>query len=85
MKAICSSETSVETQQTTRRHIPEDDTLYLNKVYQSRLLRTSSLVWSTSLLPERTIALLVQCVQAVKVDIPDVSLVRNVIHISFVG
>jgi hypothetical protein len=28
MKAICSSETSVDTQQTTRRHIPEDDTLY---------------------------------------------------------
>jgi hypothetical protein len=28
MKAICSSETSVETQCTTRRHIPEDDTLH---------------------------------------------------------
>jgi hypothetical protein len=27
MEAICSSETSVATQQTTRRHIPEDDTL----------------------------------------------------------
>jgi hypothetical protein len=27
MKAISSSETSVETQQTTRRHIPEDDTI----------------------------------------------------------
>jgi hypothetical protein len=27
MEAICSSETSVPTQQTTRRHIPEDDTL----------------------------------------------------------
>jgi hypothetical protein len=27
MEAIRSSETSVETQQTTRRHIPEDDTL----------------------------------------------------------
>jgi positive regulator of sigma E activity len=27
MEAICSSETSVETQQTTRCHIPEDDTL----------------------------------------------------------
>jgi hypothetical protein len=26
MKAICSSETSVETQRITRRHIPEDDT-----------------------------------------------------------
>jgi hypothetical protein len=27
MEAICSSETSVATQQTTRRHTPEDDTL----------------------------------------------------------
>jgi hypothetical protein len=27
MEAICSSETSVQTQRTTRRHIPEDDTL----------------------------------------------------------
>jgi hypothetical protein len=28
MEAICSSETSVETQRTTRRHIPEDETLH---------------------------------------------------------
>jgi hypothetical protein len=28
MKAIVSSETSVETRQITRRHIPEDDTLH---------------------------------------------------------
>jgi hypothetical protein len=28
MEAICSSERSVATQQTTRRHIPEDDTLH---------------------------------------------------------
>jgi hypothetical protein len=28
MEAICSSETSVETQQTTRLHIPKDDTLH---------------------------------------------------------
>jgi hypothetical protein len=28
MEAICSSETSVETQGTTRRHIPEDYTLH---------------------------------------------------------
>jgi hypothetical protein len=27
MEAICSSETSVASQQTTRRHIPEDDNL----------------------------------------------------------
>jgi hypothetical protein len=28
MEAICSSETSVATQRTTRRHVPEDDTLH---------------------------------------------------------
>jgi hypothetical protein len=28
MEAICSSETSVATQQTTRHHIPEDDTFH---------------------------------------------------------
>jgi hypothetical protein len=28
MQTICSSETSVEAQQITRRHIPEDDTLH---------------------------------------------------------
>jgi hypothetical protein len=28
MEAICSSETSVETQRTTRSHIPDDDTLH---------------------------------------------------------
>jgi hypothetical protein len=32
MEAICSSETSVETQRTTARHIPEDDSLYKNNV-----------------------------------------------------
>jgi hypothetical protein len=31
MEAICFSETSVASQQTTRRHIPEDDTLYIKK------------------------------------------------------
>jgi hypothetical protein len=30
MEALCSSETSVATQVTTRRHIPEDDTLNSN-------------------------------------------------------
>jgi hypothetical protein len=29
MEAICSSETSVASQQTTWRHIPEDDTLHI--------------------------------------------------------
>jgi hypothetical protein len=31
MEAICSSETSVETQRTTRRHIPEDDILHKHR------------------------------------------------------
>jgi hypothetical protein len=30
MEALCSSETSVATQRTTRRHIPEDGTLHIN-------------------------------------------------------
>jgi hypothetical protein len=33
MEAICSSETTVATQQTTRLHIPEDDTLHPILVY----------------------------------------------------
>jgi hypothetical protein len=53
MEAICSSETSVASQQTTRSHIPEDDTLhnhrcenlksYILHVIQTPLLQTSSL------------------------------------------
>jgi hypothetical protein len=35
MEAICSSETSAETQQTTRRHIPEDDTRLIPLLYFS--------------------------------------------------
>jgi hypothetical protein len=31
MEAICSSETSITTQQTTRHYIPEDDTLLFSK------------------------------------------------------
>jgi hypothetical protein len=31
MEAICSTETSVDTQQTTRHYIPEDDTLYIHR------------------------------------------------------
>jgi hypothetical protein len=33
MEAVCSSETSVATQQTTRRYIPEDDTLQKSKLF----------------------------------------------------
>jgi hypothetical protein len=35
MEEICSSETSVTSQQTTRRHIPEDDTLHGNQCFGS--------------------------------------------------
>jgi hypothetical protein len=36
MEAICSSETSVASQQTTRRHIPEDDTLHILSSLQNK-------------------------------------------------
>jgi hypothetical protein len=35
MEAICSSETSVETQRTTRRHIPEDDILRIFRLHKT--------------------------------------------------
>jgi hypothetical protein len=38
MEAICSSEKSVATQQTTRRHIQEDDTLQ-DKVSSIRIVK----------------------------------------------
>jgi hypothetical protein len=44
MEAICSSESSVATQQTTLRHIPEDDTLKTVMIIQLRL-GFPSLVW----------------------------------------
>jgi hypothetical protein len=40
MEAISSSDTSVETQRTTRRHIPEDDTLCLYAVAISSVYAT---------------------------------------------
>jgi hypothetical protein len=36
MEAICSSETSVETQRTARRYIPEDDTLQVLLCFESQ-------------------------------------------------
>jgi hypothetical protein len=48
MEAICSSETSDATQQTTRGHIPEDDTLHnhrcenLKSYIISEILRIST-------------------------------------------
>jgi hypothetical protein len=38
MEAICSSEMSIDTQQTTWRHIPEDDTLQLKVLIFSSIL-----------------------------------------------
>jgi hypothetical protein len=38
-KAICSSETSVETQRITRRYIPEDDTLHNHLCEKPQLLQ----------------------------------------------
>jgi hypothetical protein len=37
MEALCSSETSVDSQRTTRRYIPEGDTLHNLKSYILRL------------------------------------------------
>jgi hypothetical protein len=48
MEAICSSETSVETQQTTRRYIPEDGTLHNHRCdnLKSYMLRDGILAYS---------------------------------------
>jgi hypothetical protein len=40
MESICSSETSVETERTTRRHIPEDDTLEVASFSSETLVDT---------------------------------------------
>jgi hypothetical protein len=47
MEAICSSETSVATEQTTRHHIPEDDTLFSVSII--RLSVEVELKWSIGL------------------------------------
>jgi hypothetical protein len=44
MEAICSSETPVATQHTTRRHIPEDDTLHNHRCENLKSYGVS-LVW----------------------------------------
>jgi hypothetical protein len=38
MEAVCSSGTSVETQRTTQRHIPEDDTLQFSFVSKCTMM-----------------------------------------------
>jgi hypothetical protein len=55
MEAICSSETSVASQQTTRRHIPEDDTLYEYKFNTTSIVVSESLFQSIFLFTERFI------------------------------
>jgi hypothetical protein len=42
MEELCSSETSVATQRTTRRHIPEDDTLHNHRCEILKSYITSS-------------------------------------------
>jgi hypothetical protein len=44
MEAICSSETSVETQRTTRRHIAEDDTLHNHRCEKPQILHSGVIV-----------------------------------------
>jgi hypothetical protein len=40
MEAICSSETSVDTQRTTRRYIPEEDTLHNHRCENLKSYKT---------------------------------------------
>jgi succinate dehydrogenase/fumarate reductase cytochrome b subunit len=57
MEAICSSETSVVTQQTTRRHIPEDDTLQCLKKLAN--LRDATISVNLSHFPFHSTSLLI--------------------------
>jgi hypothetical protein len=54
MEVICSSETSVATQQTTLRHIPEDDTLHVLIVIRKQgihlLLHNFTKTWGCAIL-----------------------------------
>jgi hypothetical protein len=47
MEAICSSETSVDTQQATRRYIPEDGTLHNHRCENLKIFR---LIFPTNIL-----------------------------------
>jgi hypothetical protein len=53
MEAICSSETPVTTQQTTRRHIQEDDTLQYDSYWTDRVSNAGSLVEILSINQQR--------------------------------
>jgi hypothetical protein len=54
MEAICSSETSVESQQTTRRHIPEEDTLHNHRCENLKSYITNTCSSETSVDFQRT-------------------------------
>jgi hypothetical protein len=55
----------------------------LHKVLHSRLLRTSSPIWSTSLHPDHNIILLIQCVIIIHVDFHAIPLICDAMPISF--
>jgi hypothetical protein len=55
MDATCSSETSVATQHTTRRHIPEDDTLHSLGRFIQILPVSSEIIGSINGLIDHTI------------------------------
>jgi hypothetical protein len=90
MEAIRSSETSGTTQRTTRRHIPEEDTLqnhhcenlksYIILICLPRLLRTTSTI---SLFPEHKTALLMQCAESItEVLFHDIFLIADAVPVS---
>jgi hypothetical protein len=60
MEAIFSSETSVATQQTTRRHIPEDDTLQVDFIFPEKLTHCSVYVCA---IPNCVISVYFLCVE----------------------
>jgi hypothetical protein len=70
MEAICSSETSVETQRTTRRHIPEDDTLHNHRCVNLILQEIGLFHWSSNLKsPSRLCETILQATPRFNVDI----------------
>jgi hypothetical protein len=47
MEAICSSETPVDAQRTTRRYIPEDSTLHNHRCENLKSYKMNTYLWST--------------------------------------
>jgi hypothetical protein len=50
MEAMCSSETSVETQRTTRRYIPEYSTLHNDRCKNLKSYATNGVFWKFRML-----------------------------------